>query len=142
MLFINCIRTEDMDLSKRLIPRRKYIFTKTVSDVMILKDWELVPVFVLRPNRAKKVCRQVQWRFFSSRNPDLLAQRAGGFLAEIDTQELQRAARVTGEQLADALSRNPAVIKPLLKAAASVLGTAIKGYFKGMRARRRTRGVQ
>lgn len=76
-----------------------------------------------------------------SRNPRLVAENIGGFLAELDTRELERAARATGDQLADALSRNPAVIKPLFKAAVSVLGKSIKGYVKGMRACRKTRGV-
>jgi len=75
------------------------------------------------------------------RNPDLLAEKASALLAEIDTRELERAARATGGQLADALSRNPAVLKPLLKAAISVIGVLIKGYVKGIRARRKTRGV-
>ncbi|MEW6555367.1 MAG: hypothetical protein AB1384_13910 [Actinomycetota bacterium] len=74
------------------------------------------------------------------RNPGLVAKNVGGFLAEVDTRELERAARATGNQLADALSRNPAVIKPLMKAAISVLGTSIKGYVKGLVAARKARG--
>ncbi len=76
-----------------------------------------------------------------SRNPGRVAENIGGFLAEVDARELERAARATGDQLADALSRNPAVVKPLFKAAVSVLGKSIKGYAKGMRARRKARGV-
>jgi hypothetical protein len=76
-----------------------------------------------------------------SRNPNLLAERASVLLAEIDIRELERAAKATSGQVADALSRNPAVMKPLLKAAITILGASIKGYVKGLMARKKTRGV-
>jgi len=75
------------------------------------------------------------------RNPNLVAEGVSGFLAEIDTQELERAAKATGDQISDALSRNPAVMKSLLKAAVSIVGGSVKGYVKGLRARRKARGV-
>lgn len=75
------------------------------------------------------------------RNPDLVAEGVSGFLAGIDTRELERAARATGGQVADALSRDPAVLKSLLKAALSIVGGGVKGYVKGLVARRKKRGV-
>jgi hypothetical protein len=97
----------------------------------------------LRPEAAAAGLNQAlaSYNGWIGRNPDLLAEKASALFAEIDTRELERAARATGGQLADALSRNPAVLKPLLKAAISVLGGSVKGYLKGMRARRKTRGV-
>ena len=76
-----------------------------------------------------------------SKNPDLVAASLSSFFAGIDTPELERAAKATGDQVADALSRNPAVMKPLLKAAISILAGSVKGYIKGLRARRKARGV-
>ena len=75
------------------------------------------------------------------RNPNLGAEGVSGFLAAIDTDELERAAKATSAQVADALSRNPAVMKSLLKAAVSLVGGSVKGYVKGLRARRQARGV-
>jgi len=78
---------------------------------------------------------------WAGRNPHLMAEGMSDFLAGIDTRELEQAARATGDQVADALSRNPAVMKPLLKAAISIVGSSVKGYIKGLRARRKARGV-
>jgi hypothetical protein len=75
------------------------------------------------------------------RNPNLVVEGVSEFLTGIDTQELERAAKATGDQVADALSRNPAVMKPLLKAAMSIVGGSVKGYVRGLRARRKAKGV-
>lgn len=75
------------------------------------------------------------------KNSGLVAEGMNDFLAGIDKGELERAARATGDQVADALSRNPQVMKPLLKAAVSIVGASVKGYVKGLVARRKARGV-
>jgi hypothetical protein len=75
------------------------------------------------------------------KNPNAVAEGLDGFLGAIDTRELEQAAKTTGGQMADALSRNPALMKSLLKAAMSVLGGSVKGYVRGLRARGKKRGV-
>ena len=70
-----------------------------------------------------------------------MAESVGGFLAGIDVRALERAAKSASGQVADALSRNPAVMRPLLKAALSVIAGGTRGYVKGLMARRRKRGV-
>ena len=78
---------------------------------------------------------------WAGRNPELVAESVGGFLAGIDVRALERAAKSASGQVADALSRNPAVMRPLLKAALSVIAGGTRGYVKGLMARRRKRGV-
>ncbi len=74
-------------------------------------------------------------------NPALLADGATTLLTELDSSELERAARTASSLVADALARNPAVTRPLLRAALSAIAGGIKGYVKGFRARRKKRGV-
>lgn len=74
-------------------------------------------------------------------NPDLLAARLTPLFAELDARELERAAKSASGQVADALTRNPALMRSLLKAALSVIAGGIRGYLRGLKARRRKRGV-
>ncbi|RJP32992.1 MAG: hypothetical protein C4536_04540 [Actinobacteria bacterium] len=74
-------------------------------------------------------------------NPGIVAGALDGFLAGVDAQQLGQAAQSSAAQVADALSRNPAVMKPLLKAAMSILYGSVKGYVKGLAARRKAKGV-
>ncbi|NPV60408.1 MAG: hypothetical protein HPY75_12230 [Actinobacteria bacterium] len=91
---------------------------------------------------ARGVNRAIEsYNQWLSGNPEALADRTSAFLAGIDAQELERAAKATGDQVAAALRRNPSALKPLLKAAISVLVGGIRGYVKGIWTRRRTRGV-
>ena len=91
---------------------------------------------------ARGVNRTIEsYNRWMSRNPEALADRASALLAGIDTQGLERAARATGDQVAAALRSNPSVLKPLIRAAMSVLAGGIRGYVKGIWARGRTRGA-
>jgi hypothetical protein len=78
---------------------------------------------------------------WAASNPDTVAEGLGAFLGAIDTRELELAAKTTGDGVADALSHNPALMKSLVKAAASILGGSVKGYLRGLRARIKARGV-
>ncbi len=83
----------------------------------------------------------VSYNGWAAMNPDTIAEGLDGFLGAIDTRELELAAKTTGAGVADALSRNPALVKSLLKAAVSILGGSLKGYVRGLRARIKARGV-
>jgi len=91
---------------------------------------------------ARGVNRAIEsYNQWLSRNPEALAVRTSAFLADIDVWGLERAAKATGDQVAEALRSDPSVLKPLLKAAISVLAGGFRGYVKGIWARRGKRGV-
>ncbi len=77
---------------------------------------------------------------WSGRNPGQVAARLDEFLGAMDTRELERAARTTGAQLIEALTRHPEVLKMLAKTALSTIYSGARGYVAGLRGRRKKRG--
>ncbi len=74
-------------------------------------------------------------------NPGLVARGLDDFLAGLDKQQLERAAANASSQVAEALSRNPAVTRSLVKAVMSLAYGTVKGLVKGLRGSGMKRGV-
>lgn len=77
---------------------------------------------------------------WAGENPGLVAEGLDGFLGAIDARELERAAKTTGAQLVEAVTRHPEVMKAMMKTALSIIYGSAKGYVSGLRGRRKARG--
>lgn len=72
---------------------------------------------------------------WSYQNPGLVAENLDNFFAGIGTRELEKAVTSTSAQVAEALSRHPAVMKTFVKAVFSLVFESARGYVKGLRSR-------
>jgi len=120
---------------RRLIAENPELLTRLSREALSALGLDLGPEALAKGlNRALS-----SYNSWAAKNPGLVAEGIGGFLVGIDTRELDRAAQSSAGQVADALSRNPEVMRVALKAALSIVYGGARGYVKGLRGRRKTR---
>jgi hypothetical protein len=131
-LFISLGRTlhdEDPELYGRLIKDTLSAFGPEVSEVVTPQGLGAASNLAL-----------ASYNKWAGENPGLVAEGLDGFLGAIDARELELAAKTTGTQVAEAVTRHPEVMKAIVKTALSVIYGGAKGYLSGLRGRRTARG--
>jgi hypothetical protein len=120
---------------RRLLAENPELLTRLSREALSALEIDLGPeALAAGLNRALS-----SYNVWAAKNPGLVAEGAGGFLAGIDARELDMAARSSAAQVADALSRNPEVMRVVLKAVLSIVYGGARGYVKGLRGRRKAR---
>jgi hypothetical protein len=124
---------------RRLSAEYPGLYAKMLGDLLSSSGFSLEDALAPEKLGARANQSVSAYNTWVKGNPGRVTEGLDVFLASIDPQQFDQAARSSASQVADALSRHPEVMKAAFKALVSILYQGTKGYVVGFRGRRNAR---